>query len=193
MIWNKLQLASHFLYSITFKPECFSPISQATPLLNCLTAFLNRVLPTSRVAFCHLNLCISPVWVENCFSIPSISIVKFFPFITFSNIFKLKFSVSLNEKCTSKGKSSEFKPSEFYCWSLGLLSSFDIHTREFMAFACGKVLFVRHFKQTTKQLQKSQRDIGCFVLVLSYGEIVSFLTYFLIIVREFFSFLSFER
>ena len=62
-----------------------------------------------------------------------------------------------------------------------------------MAFACGKVLFVRHFKRTTKQLQKSQRDIGCFVLVLSYGEIVSFLTYLLIIIREFFSFLNFYR
>lgn len=60
-----------------------------------------------------------------------------------------------------------------------------------MAFACGKVLFVRHFKRTTKQLQKSQRDIGCFVLVLSYGEIVSFLTYLLIIIREFFFFFKF--
>ena len=33
LIWNELQLASHLLYSIKFKPECFGPILQATPQL----------------------------------------------------------------------------------------------------------------------------------------------------------------
>ena len=38
-------------------------------------AFFNQVLLTSRETFCRLIICISPVLVKNCFSVPPLSIL----------------------------------------------------------------------------------------------------------------------
>ena len=57
----------------------------------------------------------------------------------------------LTKRAPQRDKAPSFKPAEFYCKGKSLLYSCDLHIREFMAFACGKVLFLCRFKQTNNK------------------------------------------
>ena len=60
------------------------------------------------------------------------------------------------KRAPQRDKAPSFKPAEFYCKGKSLLYSCDLHIREFMAFAYGKVLFLCRFKQTNDQQNSSR-------------------------------------